>query len=41
MFILRQGHRIKWEEEYTQQLSRDAAAEFQEELKKLGIYEGS
>ncbi|WIA42308.1 hypothetical protein OEZ86_008322 [Tetradesmus obliquus] len=36
-----EGFRTAFEEEYTAQLSKDAAREFQEELKKLGIYEGA
>lgn len=36
-----QGYSISWEEIYTQQQSLDSAREFQEELKKLGIYEGA
>jgi mTERF domain-containing protein len=36
-----EGFRTAFEEEYTAQLSRDAAKEFQDELKKLGIYEGA
>eukprot|EP00775_Hariotina_reticulata_P001846 gene1846-2179_t len=35
------GFRTAFEEEYTAKLSQAAAKEFQEELKKLGIYEGS
>lgn len=35
-----EGFRTAFEEEYTAKLSKDAAREFQEELKKLGIYEG-
>jgi mTERF domain-containing protein len=36
-----EGFRTSFEEEYTAKLSVDAAREFQEELKKLGIYEGA
>jgi mTERF domain-containing protein len=36
-----EGFRTAFEEEYTAKLSVDAAREFQEELKKLGIYEGA
>eukprot|EP00879_Flechtneria_rotunda_P004342 GHRR01004592.1.p1 GENE.GHRR01004592.1~~GHRR01004592.1.p1 ORF type:complete len:504 (+),score=131.98 GHRR01004592.1:295-1806(+) len=36
-----EGFRTSFEEEYTAKLSAEAAKEFQEELKKLGIYEGS
>ena len=36
-----EGFRTSFEEDYTTQLSKDAAKEFQEELKKLGIYEGA
>jgi mTERF domain-containing protein len=35
-----EGFRTAFEEEYTTKLSKDAAKEFQDELKKLGIYEG-
>lgn len=35
-----EGFRTSFEEEYTAKLSKDAAKEFQDELKKLGIYEG-
>jgi mTERF domain-containing protein len=49
MFLLRpgasvneyDGFRTAFEEEYTTKLSQAAAKEFQEELKKLGIYEGA
>jgi len=34
-------YRAHWEEEYTQGLTRSAAQEFQDELRKLGIYEGT
>jgi mTERF domain-containing protein len=33
--------RAQWEEAFGERLSRDAAQEFQDELRKLGIYEGS
>ncbi len=33
--------RARWEEAFSERLSRDAAQEFQDELRKLGIYEGS
>eukprot|EP00882_Tetradesmus_deserticola_P000993 GHRQ01001075.1.p1 GENE.GHRQ01001075.1~~GHRQ01001075.1.p1 ORF type:complete len:526 (+),score=212.02 GHRQ01001075.1:337-1914(+) len=36
-----EGFRTAFEEEYSAKLSVDAAREFQEELKKLGIYEGA
>lgn len=35
------GFRTSFEEEYTTKLSAAAAKEFQDELKKLGIYEGA
>lgn len=35
-----EGFRTAFEEEYTAKLSKDAAKEFQDELRKLGIYEG-
>jgi mTERF domain-containing protein len=33
--------RAQWEEAFSERLSRDAEREFQDELRKLGIYEGS
>ncbi|EFJ44804.1 hypothetical protein VOLCADRAFT_94950 [Volvox carteri f. nagariensis] len=36
-----QGFKLVWDEEYSLKLHQEAASEFQEELKKLGIYEGS
>ncbi|KAG2446196.1 hypothetical protein HXX76_000789 [Chlamydomonas incerta] len=36
-----QGFKLVWDEEYSLQLHQEAASEFQAELKKLGIYEGS
>ncbi|KAI8473904.1 MAG: hypothetical protein J3K34DRAFT_409553 [Monoraphidium minutum] len=36
-----EGFRVTYEQEYTSKLSADAALEFQEELKKLGIWEGA
>jgi mTERF domain-containing protein len=33
--------KAQWEADFGEQLSRDAAREFQDELRKLGIYEGS
>ncbi|PNH08773.1 hypothetical protein TSOC_004657 [Tetrabaena socialis] len=36
-----QGFKLVWDEEYSLRLHEEAASEFQEELKKLGIYEGS
>lgn len=36
-----EGHRNMFEEEYTNRLSEESAMEFQQELKKLGIYEGA
>ncbi|KAG2497961.1 hypothetical protein HYH03_004222 [Edaphochlamys debaryana] len=36
-----QGFKLVWDEEYSLKLHQEAASEFQDELKKLGIYEGS
>lgn len=36
-----EGFRSAFEEEYTASLSAAAAREFQDELRKLGIYEGA
>ncbi|GLC33857.1 hypothetical protein PLESTB_000512100 [Pleodorina starrii] len=36
-----QGFKLVWDEEYSLKLHQEAANEFQAELKKLGIYEGS
>jgi mTERF domain-containing protein, mitochondrial len=35
-----EGFRTAFEEEYAARLSADAAKEFQDELRRLGIYEG-
>lgn len=35
-----EGFRVAFEQEYTSKLSADAALEFEQELKKLGIWEG-